>query len=300
MTVPTPHAAALAEIPIREDAVEVLGSTTRYWEYGPKDARHTLVIAHGYRGDHHGLEPVIALLPDVHIISPDLPGFGVSSAMTEAPHTIAGYGLWLNAFLSALGVRGQAIIVGHSFGSMVTSHAVADGLPTPGLILINPISTDPERGAGKFITALTRAFYGLARRLPQGMGRALLGNWLIVQFMSQSIATTPDPVLRKWIHEEHHRYFNGFSDPITVADAFDASLSTEVGKAASRITVPTVMIAGDIDRITPVDGQYATVALFPAEAQAELVVLPKVGHLIHYEAAEGAASAIRAFLARLP
>jgi len=271
----------------------VLGSTTRYWEYGPSDARHTVVIAHGYRGDHHGLEPVIALLPDIRFIGPDLPGFGASTPMTDAPHSIAGYGRWLNVFLEKLELRGEAIILGHSFGSMITSHAVAEGLPTPGLILINPISTDPRTGAGVGITRLTRLFYDVSRRLPRPIGRALLGNWFVVQFMSMSIATTPDPVLRKWIHEEHHRYFNGFSDPQTVADGFDASLSTEVGKAAPRVTVPVVMIAGEIDRITPLAGQYETVRQFP---DATLVVLPAVGHLIHYEAAPGAAAAIREFL----
>ncbi|MEP6843186.1 MAG: alpha/beta hydrolase, partial [Pseudolysinimonas sp.] len=62
MTVPTPHAAALAQIPVRAAEVTVLGSTTRYWEYGPSDAAQTILLVHGYRGDHHGLEPVIALL----------------------------------------------------------------------------------------------------------------------------------------------------------------------------------------------------------------------------------------------
>lgn len=294
MTVPTPHAGDLARIPVRDSSVTILGSRTRYWEYGPADARHTVVIAHGYRGDHHGLEPVIALLPEVRFISPDLPGFGESSAMTEAPHTIAGYGEWLAEFLDARGVRGEAVVLGHSFGSMITSHAVANGLETPGLILINPISTDPRTGAGAGITRLTRWYYGIARKLPRPLGRALLGSWFIVRFMSMSIVTTPDPVLRRWIHEEHHRYFNGFSDPQTVADAFDASLSTEVGQAAPNVACPVVMIAGDIDRITPLSGQLTTVKLFP---DAELVVLPAVGHLIHYEAAPGAADAIRRFLA---
>ena len=296
MTVPTPHAAALAEIPVRTGEVAVLGSTTKYWEYGPRDARHTVLLVHGYRGDHHGLEPVVAQLPDIHFISPDLPGFGLSSAMTEAPHSIAGYESWLSGFAAAIGLSDDAIVLGHSFGSMITAHAVADGFRTPALILVNPISTDPIVGAGVGITRLTRLYYHLARRLPRPLGRALLGSWFIVQFMSMSIVTTKDRALRKWIHEEHHRYFSGFSDPQTVAEGFDASLSTEVGKAASRVTVPVLMIAGDIDRITPLPGQKTTVAKFP---DGRLVVLPAVGHLIHYEAAEGAADAIRGFLERL-
>ena len=296
MTVPTPHAAALAEIPVRTGEVTVLGSTTKYWEYGARDARHTVLLVHGYRGDHHGLEPVIARLPGIHFISPDLPGFGLSTAMTEAPHSIAGYERWLSAFAAAVGVSDDAILLGHSFGSMITSHAVADGFHTPALILVNPISTDPRVGAGAGITRLTRLYYDLARRLPRRLGRALLGNWLIVQFMSMSIVTAKDPALRKWIHEEHHRYFNGFSDPQTVAEGFDASLSTEVGKAAERVGIPVLMIAGDIDRITPLPGQKTTVTRF---RDARLVVLPAVGHLIHYEAAEGAAEAIQTFLTEL-
>lgn len=293
MTVPTPHAAALAEIPVREAEVSVLGSRTRYWEYGPAHAATTILLVHGYRGDHHGLEPVIAKLPGIRFVSPDLPGFGASSPLTEAPHSIAGYERWMTAFAQAVKLPADAIVLGHSFGSMITSHAVADGFATPALILLNPISADPRTAAGVGITRLTRAFYGLARRLPTPIGRALLGNWLVVQFMSMNLVTTNDKALRTWVHEEHHRYFNGFSDPKTVAEAFDASLSTEVGKAAPRITVPVLMIAGERDRIAPLSGQLATVGLFP---DARLVVLPHVGHLVHYEAAQGAADAIRAFI----
>ena len=293
MTVPAPHAAALAEIPVREAEVTVLGSRTQYWEYGPRDAEHTLLLVHGYRGDHHGLEPVIALLPGIRFISPDLPGFGASTPMTEAPHSIAGYERWLTGFAQAAQLPAGTILFGHSFGSMITSHAVADGFPTPALILLNPISADPKTAAGVGITRLTRAYYGLARHLPTAIGRRLLGNWLVVQFMSMSLVTTDDKQLRTWVHEEHHRYFNGFSDPKTVAEAFDASLSTEIGKAAPSVNVPVLMIAGEADRIAPLSGQRATIGLFP---DARLVVLPTVGHLIHYEAAQAAADAIRAFV----
>jgi pimeloyl-ACP methyl ester carboxylesterase len=252
---------------------------------------------HGYRGDHHGLEPVVAQLPGIRFISPDLPGFGLSTAMTEAPHSVDGYLRWLTGFARAARVPTGAVLLGHSFGSIVASHAVAAGFSTPALILVNPISADPLVAAGRGLTALTRLFYGVARRLPAGLGRRLLGNWLVVQFMSMSLVTTDDPALRAWIHEEHHRFFNGFSDTRTVAEGFDASLSTQVGDAAPRITVPVLMIAGEGDRIAPLSGQEKTVKLFP---DARLVVLPTVGHLIHYEAAEGAADAIRDFLAQHP
>jgi len=56
--------------------LQLFGSRTRYWEYGTPQTGPTIVVVHGYRGDHHGLEPVVNLLEDFHVISPDLPGFG--------------------------------------------------------------------------------------------------------------------------------------------------------------------------------------------------------------------------------
>jgi pimeloyl-ACP methyl ester carboxylesterase len=295
VTVPTPHAAALAEIPVERVELEVLGSTTRYWQYGPAGAAHTVLIAHGYRGDHHGLEPVIALLPDVRFVSPDLPGFGESTPMTQAPHSIAGYARWLARFIDLTGLQ-DAVLLGHSFGSMVTTAALAEGLTAPALILINPISTDPHRGGGALMNALTRAYYGAARKLPERLGRGLLGNWAIVQIMSVTLAKTRDARLRRWIHEEHHRYFNGFSDPQTVAEAFDASLSTDVTKFTDALTLPVLVIAGEDDEIAPAAGQHTFVAGLP---DAQLVMLDGVGHLIHYERPQAAADAISAFLGSL-
>lgn len=295
MTVPAPHADALARITVQRLEIEVLGSVTRYWQYGPPDAKHTVLIAHGYRGDHHGLEPVIALLPEVRFISPDLPGFGESTPMTEAPHSIAGYVRWLERFIDLLHLD-DAVLLGHSFGSMVTTSAIADGLRPPALILINPISTDPHQGGGAVMNALTRAYYNAARRLPERAGRALLGNWAIVQIMSVTLAKTRDRELRRWIHEEHHRYFNGFSDPATVAEAFDASLSTDVTKYADALTMPVLVIAGAQDEIAPAPGQHTFVDRLP---DAELVMLDGVGHLIHYEQPANAADAIRRFLGAL-
>lgn len=297
MAVPTPHAEALHRIPVQEREAEILGSTTRYWVFGPDDARDVVVLVHGYRGDHHGLEPVVAQLDGVRIISPDLPGFGVSTPMTDAPHSVAGYGLWLAAFIAQLDLPEPPVILGHSFGSMVTTHAIAGGLAARALILVNPISSDPKIAAGRAITGLTRAFYAVSRALPERAARGWLGNWVIVQFMSMSLVTNGDPTLTKWIHEEHHRYFNGFSDARTVAEAFRASVSTQVGEAAERVTVPTLMIAGSVDRIAPLDGQKRTVTRFP---DARLVVVDGVGHLAHYETPGPVADAIRTFLAELP
>lgn len=302
MPQPSPYAEKLAGVPVRERTLELLGSRTTYWDYGPADRPVDLVLVHGYRGDHHGLEPVVAQLPELRVVSPDLPGFGRSGAMpaspsNPAPHSIEGYGRWLRALLDALGLTGEVPVLGHSFGSIVVAHAIASGLPVPRAILVNPISTDPMAGVNGVLARLTRTYYRIGRALPARAGAAWLGNPLIVRFMSTTLVKTPDAALRRWIHEEHLRYFSGFSDRDTLAQGFDASLSTDVARAAGALTMPTLLVVGDDDLIAPLEGQRRLAARLP---RARLVVLAGVGHLIHYERPAEAAAAIRSFLAAAP
>lgn len=273
--------------------VELLGGRTRYWEYGTPDAGPTIVVVHGYRGDHHGLEPVVRLLDDFHVVSPDLPGFGESTPMTGQTHSIDGYGRWLAAFVDATGLTGS-ILLGHSFGSIVVSHAVAGGLPARAVILINPIADDPAKVAG---IGATRFFYAVGRRLPERAARAWLSNWLVVRGMSVKLAKTRDRALRRFIHGQHHAYFSGFGSRRSVVEGFDASLSTTVAAVAGRIEQPVLLVAGELDEVAPLPGQFALLETFP---DARLDVIPGVGHLIHYETPAAAAHAVGAFVADLP
>jgi len=293
MSVNSPFAALLAKVPVEKHEVRILGGITRYWVYGDPAAATTVVVAHGYRGEHHGLEPVIAQLPGVRWISPDLPGFGESTPLTEVPHSIEGYAHWLIAFVDALGLSGTAVTLGHSFGSIISSQAIVLGLKTPRLILINPIAISGLEGPRPLATKLTVLYYRLAGRLPEKVGSFLLKRWLIVHFMSVSLAKTRDKALRRWIHAEHHTYFNNFASRDVVVEAFDASISADVSDFATKIDVPTLLVAAELDDITPVSAQYELEKLFP---HASLTVLPGVGHLIHYEVPDLAAEAIRDFL----
>ncbi len=297
MTPESPYATMLERIPVERHEVSVLGGTTRYWVYGDPDARWTVVISHGYRGEHHGLEPVIAQLPGIRFVSPDLPGFGESTPLTEVGHTIEGYATWLGAFLDALDLRGRAIVLGHSFGTIVSSAAIAGGLETPALVLVNPIAISGLKGPRPFATWITVLYYRTAARLPRRLGHALLNNWLVVQFMSVNLVKTKDKALRRWIHREHHTFFNRFSDRDTVVEAFEASVSADVSQFAGQIAVPTLLVAAELDDITPVSAQYDLQRSLP---DARLKVLGGVGHLIHYEVPQLAAEAIRDFVDSLP
>ena len=292
MTVPSPYAAQLARLPVVRRTADLLGSRTAWWEYGDADADRVLVVVHGFRGDHHGLEPVVAQLPGVRILSPDLPGFGDSAPLADARHDIAGYAAWLRAFVDATGTR-DATVLGHSFGSIVVTAALADGLPNPRAILVNPIAAPALEGPRGVLTRLAVLYYRAAAVLPERAGFGLLRNRAIVRVMSEAMAKTRDRSLRRWINDQHDRFFSAFGDRRVVLEAFRASVSSDASTYAPRVGVPVLLVAAERDDITPVAAQHRLRALF---ADARLEVIPRVGHLIHYETPGEAAGFIRSFL----
>lgn len=291
----SPYATRLASIPVGRREAEVLGSTTAYWVYGPEGDGIPIVLAvHGFRGEHHGLEPVISYLRDVRVISPDLPGFGETPPIPDRDHDLALYSDWLGEF--ARTVAPEAVILGHSFGSIVTAAAVAGGLKTPRLILINPIGAPALEGPKGMLTRLAVFYYWLGARLPRRLGTLLLRSPIVVRIMSIAMVKTKNPALRRFVHAQHDTYFSRFADREVLHDAFVASVSHDVREFAGHIDTPTLLIAAQRDDITPIEAERRLATMF---SDAVLVEIADVGHLIHYETPAEAAGAIRRFL-RIP
>jgi pimeloyl-ACP methyl ester carboxylesterase len=280
--------------------IELPGGRTRWWDYPVADregAPGTIIAVHGFRGDHHGLEPVVGNLPGRHVVMPDLPGFGESDAFRDRAHDIAGYARWLGEFTRALAPAGPVTLLGHSFGSIVVAAALAGGEFAGGemqaSVLINPIGAPALSGPKAVGTAAAIFYYRLARELPAGPGNALLRNPAIVRAMSIAMATTRDPELRRWIHGQHDAYFSSFADRGSLLEAFRASVSHDVSEYAAQVAVPTLLVAAADDQITPLAAERRLATLFP---DAELDVIDGVGHLIHYEKPEEAAAYVERFL----
>ncbi|WP_405372744.1 MULTISPECIES: alpha/beta fold hydrolase [unclassified Microbacterium] len=291
MSAPHPYADRLAAIPVGRHEIEVAGTRTAYWVYGRADADITIIAVHGFRGEHHGLEPIVAFLDGIRVVSPDLPGFGETSPFADRAHDLDGYASWLTAFAEQ--VAPGAVILGHSFGSIVASAAVARGLETPKLILINPIGAPALEGPRGILTRLAIFYYWAGATLPGFLGAAILRNRLIVRATSIAMAKTKDRALRAFIHDQHDTYFSRFADRDTLHEAFVTSVSNDVRAAARTISQPTLLIAAERDDITPLAAQDELQRMFD---DADLVVIPDVGHLIHYETPREAASAVTRFL----
>ncbi len=294
---PSPYATLVAGSPVRREERLVRDAPARLWVYGPGDGP-VVVALHGYRGDHHGLEPIIAHLTGLRVVVPDLPGFGASPPLPGGPHDVAAYAAWARELLLAVAPDGDAVLLGHSFGSIVAAAALAGpgAPPVRGLVLVNPIARSALTGPGRHATRGAVALHRLTGRLPERMGTWVLRHPLLTRAASALMVTTRDAALRRWIHEEHGRHFAGFADRRTLLEAFEASVHGDVASVAPHVAVPTLLVAGDRDGLAPPAGQRELESLF---ADARLVLLPGVGHLTHYEAPDRVAAEVTRFVTGL-
>jgi pimeloyl-ACP methyl ester carboxylesterase len=288
--VPSPYAAGLARTPVARHDTVVDGVPAAWWEYGEPGTGPTLLLVHGFRGDHHGLEPVVSFLPGVHVIAPDLPGFGASAPLPGA-HSIDGYSRWLRAFAAQLGLDDRIVVVGHSFGTIVSAKALADGLPAARAVLLNPIAAPALAGPNALGTRLSSLYFRIGALLPERIGNALLQNRLITRGAGAFLAKTRDRGLRRWIHNQHDRYFSGYATRRVVLEAFRASVDHDITEWADRLTLPVHLVAAEHDDITTLDAVRKLEGML---AQGTMAVLPDVGHLVHYEKPREAAEQIAA------
>ena len=293
MSLSNPYAGILVARNGREHILDVDGTATHWWEYPSSSRAKSLVFIHGFRGDHHGLQLIADALPEFRILIPDLPAFGSSSSWPTGVSSIDDYGRWLRAFLNATGSQ-NCVVLGHSFGSIVVANALR-GARTAPILLVNPISQRALSGPKKVAATLATLWYAIGRALPEALGSAWLGNPVFVRLMSEMLTKTSEPKLRRWIHDQHARYFSKYSDRDSLVAAYAVSTTATVGDYATDVKAPVLLVAADQDDITPLDAQRTIRGAFP---DAELHVLKDVGHLVHYEKPIEAAAAIRDFLGR--
>ena len=229
---------------------------TRYWQYGKgmndgtfPEGSYPVLLVHGFRGDHHGLEIIanylLKLIPNVSIISPDLPGFGRSADLPEGTQgkntrdenaqgedNINAYVAWLNDFVKHTNPAREDAqrlplhVVGHSFGSIVTSaFAAAHPNSLALLSLINPISEPALEGSQRVASRLASLYYRAGAALPEKIGYPLLRSQLITRASSEVMMRTKDKAMRRFINGQHAAYFGSFGSRRGVLSAYEASIT---------------------------------------------------------------------------
>lgn len=275
-------------------SVYIDGEQTVFWFYpaSSPDAPEIILI-HGYRGNHRGLEAIAGALDDFNVYIPDLPGFGESSEFAHL-HSIQNYTNWLKAFIAALDLKRKPILLGHSFGSIICASLAASSDQIAMLILENPVSAPALAGEKIVLSKVTARFFRFIGDRKPSTAHRLLRSWPMVRGMSIVMTKTRNLSLRRWIHLQHDENFSDFSSIRVALEGYAASVSDDVSNYSESFRVPTLVIIGDRDEITSTKQQYAMAGTITASHTVSLH--QGVGHLTHYETPALVASDIRDFV----
>ena len=248
---------------------------------GPDDGP-VVVLAHCWTGSQHTWAPVTRrlLAKGCRVVRWDQRGHGRSVAGHKR-HSVEGLADDLETVLRELDLR-DVVLAGHSMGGMTiqalaTHHRDVFHERTKGIVLIATAGhavRNPVNGAALDLIAANR----LERLFERpGTGRVLVRS----SFGRSPKAGHVHATLADWLATPAHvrnEFLRAF-----------AELDLREGNAA--IDVPTQILVGSFDTLTPVFAARALHATIPGST---LRILPGKGHMLPYEAPDEVAGAILA------
>jgi pimeloyl-ACP methyl ester carboxylesterase len=279
-----PEGAAL-DLPLegRQTTVRSADGTALHVEaFGDEDAP-TLVLLHGWTENLSFWTYQIHELTErgLRIVAYDLRGHGQSEAAAGGDYSIARFGEDLEAVLEACVVGGRrAMVVGHSLGGMAIEawaehHDVERRVGAAALIntgagdliaeqLLVPV---PAVAQALNHTIAVNGFLGSKAPLPHF-------STPLVAAAIRYVAFGPDASPAQVAYYERMLIA---SPPDARAQTGIALSEVELYDALPNLTVPTIVIAGENDRLTPPSHARRTAEMLP---QLEgLTVLPRTGHM---------------------
>ncbi|MGY2049355.1 alpha/beta fold hydrolase [Methylobacterium sp. JK268] len=284
--------------------VSVPGGQLAVLEAGPgegRPSRGTVVLLHG--ASANGMDPMQAfgrrLAGDgFRVLAFDRPGFGWSDRIGgSAAASPAVQADLIARALDTLGI-GPATIVGHSWsGALAARLALDHPERVSGLVLLAPALYPWPGGAVPGYAGWYRSVFGRALLwLATHTVAAPLGLAYLDRFAAAVFRPEPLPA----------DYLDAARVPLVLRPAtFAANLQdldglygflAEQSPRYGRIAVPTTIVAGDADPVvrTPVHAE----PMARAVPGARLVVLPGVGHMLHYTATDAVVAEVEAVAAR--
>jgi pimeloyl-ACP methyl ester carboxylesterase len=214
---------------------------------------HTTWALHSRWFAHHGFT----------VLAPDLPGHGRSSGAPLA--SIAEMADWTAALIEASGAA-KARLVGHSMGSLIALETAArhpakvSGLSLIGTAATMTVGPDLLRAA----EANEQAAVDMVSIWGLGF-QAELGGSLA-------------PGL--WMHSGAQRVLEQCRPGVLFNDLSACNVYQGALAAAAKVTVPTTLILGERDMMTPAKAGKALAAAIP---NAKTIVLPGAGHMMMVE-----------------
>ena len=268
------------------------GQTVHLRDEGPRDAS-AIILLHGSNADLHTWQPwVDALKTDYRVIRFDQIGHGLTGPSRDGAYAIADFVADVDAVADLLGLE-RFILGGNSMGGGISVHyALAHPDRVKGLVLVDAAGAPVDRPqkSGGNIGFTIASMPGVNKIMEHITPRSLVEESFRQSISNQSLAT-PQTIDRYW---ELLRYPGNRAATIA---RFTTPRSPLTAQQVAGITVPTLIIWGEEDALIPVDAGRWYDATLP---NAELLVLPAIGHLPMEEAPDETINALKTWLVASP
>jgi pimeloyl-ACP methyl ester carboxylesterase len=282
--------------PAQGRMIEVDGATLHVVEIGRSDdASPAIVLLHGASSNLQAMRPLGEMLARNHrVILIDRPGHGWSFRQREQDSTPDIQGRMIDQALQQMGV-GSAIFVVHSWAGALGARMALD-YPhrVAGLVMLAPVAYPWRGGVGWYNALVTTPVIGplLAYTITLPLGYFLTEPGARGVFLPQAMPQgfVNDTATRLLLRPREF-----------LANARDlVTLKAAVAEQAPRyreITAPVVVISGDADKTV-----YPEIHSRPfaaTVANAKLIMLPGVGHMVQYAAPELVVHEIDAMIGKM-
>jgi pimeloyl-ACP methyl ester carboxylesterase len=232
---------------------------------------HTVIALHCWASSGREYDALRPLLPDTHLLAPDLPGFGGQPVPAGFDYSVRAYVDWLAAYIAARAVT-DFTLIGHSMsGKMALALAARQPAGLRRLVLLSP-----SPPAGEPMTDADRAASLAAHGKPEEAEKTfdkITVRPLPAEIRAQVIADNLRTSQAAWANWLEH----GAREDITAL--------------MPQLRVPCHLLVGDGDKPIPPDTQRRlTLPLLPPGTP--FTVVPGAGHLLPLEAPEVIADAV--------
>jgi non-heme chloroperoxidase len=228
--------------------------TSRGIAYGIRGSGASVVLLHGWCLNRRlWMYQEEALAQRFRVITPDLPGFGLSAGL-DGPYSLERYADELDLLLAELECA-SATIVGFAFGAVVAMALAARGSSEVALLVLISMPSAAHAPYERMPRSMRRDWPEFARRSAQAICK-----------------NSPSQATLDWL------------EGLFVATPLPVALSTvellaafEPLPLARFVTVPTLVVHGALDDIVPPDVSRACAEQMP---RARVEVVPNAGHLV--------------------
>jgi 3-oxoadipate enol-lactonase len=241
-----------------------------------------VLLVHGFPLDHAMWRHQLALLGRCRRIAPDLRGFGASPA-PDGGYSMARYADDLAAVLDALDVR-QAVVCGLSMGGYVAFELVRRHAGRVKALILADTRAEADREEAR------RGRDELAE-LARREGAGAVAERLLPKMLAPATDETQPELVTEVREMMRRQAVPGIVGALAAMRDRPDSTAT-----LKTIAVPTLVIVGAEDRLTPPDDAERMARTVPG---ARLVTIPGAGHLAPLEQPLATTRALSEFLGAL-